>query len=380
MNNQILLNLITEAKNHGLKGKSMIDNTDEKYDNKPHKKDISEEVIQEDKEDIDEVAEATSFSSEEVHGGNEATGDIEDSPNSKEDGESSKDELNVESGTGEDTSEEKRNTEDKEDNTNINNNESTKDEEETNTEDESVSSGAPIAGLSAMECLDSIKNAKDLSDPLYEAFLDVVKKIPSNNHVFGKQKYDIRKICNHMITYQEYKIPKDTYAKEVKTISIFVDTSGSMYYWGPSIKKAIKMIITAGYKVDLYACGNGFEYGESLHDDSYHTRKQLKSISPDANIPYIACPNEKDAINMCNASEVSIIVADFDGLSSIVRVAMGASKTPYLFSIEDRYSWRDPTEHDWVDPDFCEYPNSDQYVYNICEYKDDEDYDNDEDY
>ena len=78
MNNQILLNLITEAKNHGLKGKSMIDNTDEKYDNKPHKKDISEEVIQEDKEDIDEVAEATSFSSEEVHGGNEATGDIED--------------------------------------------------------------------------------------------------------------------------------------------------------------------------------------------------------------------------------------------------------------------------------------------------------------
>ena len=54
---------------------------------------------------------------------------------------------------------------------------------------------------------------------------------------------------------------------------------------------------------------------------------------------------------------------------------MGASKTPYLFSIEDRYSWRDPTEHDWVDPDFCEYPNSDQYVYNICEYKDDEDYD-----
>ena len=83
---------------------------------------------------------------------------------------------------------------------------------------------------------------------------------------------------------------------------------------------------------------------------------------------------------MCNASEVSIIVADFDGLSSIVRVAMGASKTPYLFSIEDRYSLMYPTEHDWVDPDFCEYPNSDQYVYNICEYKDDEDYDNDEDY
>ena len=48
----------------------MIDNTDEKYDNKPHKKDISEEVIQEDKEDIDEVAEATSFSSEADNTGN----------------------------------------------------------------------------------------------------------------------------------------------------------------------------------------------------------------------------------------------------------------------------------------------------------------------
>ncbi len=47
----------------------------------------AEEPIQGEPEDIEEVAEATSKTSEDVHGGDEATKDIEDSPNAADDGE-----------------------------------------------------------------------------------------------------------------------------------------------------------------------------------------------------------------------------------------------------------------------------------------------------
>ena len=50
-------------------------------------------------------------------------------------------------------------------------------------------------------------------------------------------------------------------------------------------------------------------------------------------------------------------MADFDGLSSICEMAKlcQKDKVPYLLSTEDRYPWEDPTLHDWVDPELCDY-------------------------
>ena len=61
--------------------------------------DGSENPIQKDEEGIKEVAEATSKNSEDVHGGDEATKDIKDSPNAANDGEN-EDNQGAESGRG----------------------------------------------------------------------------------------------------------------------------------------------------------------------------------------------------------------------------------------------------------------------------------------
>lgn len=53
---------------------------------KPESQSGAEEPIQKESEGIDEVAEATSKTSEDVHGGDEATKDIEDSPNAADNG------------------------------------------------------------------------------------------------------------------------------------------------------------------------------------------------------------------------------------------------------------------------------------------------------
>lgn len=118
----------------------------------------------------------------------------------------------------------------------------------------------------------------------------------------------------------------------------------------------IQLLEKQGYECYIAACGNGF-YGEDMVEDYYyHTRETLEEYRA-GKVSNIACPTEKTAAKMANEAEFSIILADFDGLSSICRMAnlCQKDKVPYFLSTEDRYPWEDPTYHDWVDPDMCEY-------------------------
>ena len=65
---------------------------------------------------------------------------------------------------------------------------------------------------------------------------------------------------------------------------------------------------------------------------------------------------------------------------------------PYFLSTEDRYPWENPTLHDWVDPELCDYdpelvfdvsmdgnPTLEQYENSqYDDYYDDQDYDDEE--
>ena len=68
---------------------------------------------------------------------------------------------------------------------------------------------------------------------------------------------------------------------------------------------------------------------------------------------------------MANEAEFSVILADFDGLSSICEMAnlCQKDKIPYFLCTEDRYPWEDPTLHDWVDPELCDY--NPELVYDV---------------
>lgn len=396
-------------KNGGLQGSSSFMHSYHEQTEMNNEKETNEETpVQKEQENIDEVEEATSFTSEEVHGGKEATGDIKDSPNASDDGENDNNQSSPEKTKDNENKDSKEETkeenesDDKEnvsDNCNQSNksssseledskNEHVKDvsclEDGENTEDETEAEEPNVKSMSIEETLEALQNkANNVSDKIMDAFREVLKRERSFSKSFGHSKWDINKICNHLITNREYLIVRDRYSNIPKKASIFIDTSASMYDWIASIQKAIRMLISSGYKVDLYGIGNGFlEESPSLHDDEYHVRDQLRKISADANIPDICRPNIEDGIKICNSSEIAIMIADFDGLSSIVKMAMGCSKIPYLFSIENRYSWEDPTEHNWVDPDFCEYPDHCHRVFDIVTggYDDDDDYYDDDYY
>ena len=126
-------------------------------------------------------------------------------------------------------------------------------------------------------------------------------------------------------------------------------------------------------------------------DDTYYgTRKTLEDYRA-GHVSKIACPTAETAAKMANEAEFSIVLADFDGLSSISYMASlcQEDKVPYFLSTEDRYPWEKPSLHNWVDPYMCEYdmkkvydvsangnPSLEDYDADYYDY--DDDYDDDD--
>ena len=209
----------------------------------------------------------------------------------------------------------------------------------------------------------------------------------------GVETFDKKEMITHIFKYQNYKLLNDKYdLKDARYVQFFIDTSGvynnsSNRLLNTLIPEVIKILEMQGYECNLAACGNGF-YGKDMVEDEYYgTRKTLENYKA-GHVSKIACPTAETAAKMANEAEFSIVLADFDGLSSICYMAnlCQKDKVPYFLSTEDRYPWDDPTMHDWVDPDLCEYdmkkvydvsakgnPSLDEHYYDDYE-------DNDNDY
>ena len=201
---------------------------------------------------------------------------------------------------------------------------------------------------------------------LKKYMIEIIKKIAAKHSGIDKQDgsetYDKRKILEHMLKKQSYKIMGDKYdLKDARYIQFFIDTSGvygisSNRLLQDFMPQVVSILSKQGYDCHLAACGNGFYSRDMVEDKVYNTRKTLENYNA-GEVSRIACPTPETAAKMANEAEFSIILADFDGLSSICKMASlcNSDKVPYLFCTEDRYSWEDPAAHNWVDPDMCEY-------------------------
>ena len=201
---------------------------------------------------------------------------------------------------------------------------------------------------------------------LKKYMIEIIKKIAAKHSGIDKQDgsetYDKRRILEHMIKKQSYKIMGDKYdLKDARYIQFFIDTSGvygisSNRLLQDFMPQVVSILAKQGYDCHLAACGNGFYSRDMVEDKVYNTRKTLEKYNA-GEVSKIACPTPLTAAKMANDAEFSIILADFDGLSSICEMASlcNSDKVPYLFCTEDRYSWEDPSAHNWVDPDMCEY-------------------------
>lgn len=190
-------------------------------------------------------------------------------------------------------------------------------------------------------------------EELVKRITAIINKI-SKRHIgmdlcMGYDKYDVKKISKLIVSKRIHQINNAKYSKKAKHIEFFIDTSMSMEEYRSSITEAIRILERDGFICYIRGCGNGFS-DKDRENDQYNVRHTLESIEAGI-IPTICRPTEETASKLANKAEFSIVISDFDGLSSIVRMSKmcNKDKIPYFLSTENRYSWRNTTAHAWVE-------------------------------
>ena len=425
-----------------------------KYKNEIEKKheDVEkeqEEIVEspEDAPKTQEVAEPISMESENVHGGNESSGEIKDSPNPFENSDSES-ENNIDKEIKEEKdSKEEKNVNDDEKKSKDN---KLKNSKKHNTLDElrkkkrkkknekrrKLKRKKKIekeklyyaekelenkeADIKPNFKFDYNKNydqivqkmfddndeklmilkREDIGEYLKQKVIQIIKEISLKHSGIDKndgvETYDKKEMISHMLKYQNYKLLNDKYdLKDARYVQFFIDTSGvynnsSNRLLNTLIPDVIQLLEMQGYECNLAACGNGFYEKDMVDDIYYGTRKTLEDYRA-GHVSKIACPTAETAAKMANEAEFSIVLADFDGLSSISYMSSlcNEDKVPYFLSTEDRYPWEKPSLHNWVDPYMCEYdmkkvydvsangnPSLEDYDADYYDY--DDDYDDDD--
>lgn len=354
----------------------------------------------EDASQTQKVAPATTKTTEDTHGGDEASKEVKDSPNSVDGGEnpdkenkSKKTKNTGEQGQGD---EEKKKSESSKDTGSKGDGVGSGDKQDTEkdpkkdkksekqdgdyfitTDGTNPSKNKPKTTpedlQKAVEQLFEEKRKKqedfktqNRQEYLKKYILEIIKKIAAQHAGIDKQDgsetYDKKQMLQHMLKHQNYRLLGDKYdLRDARYVQFFIDTSG-VYGCGSNkimhelMPEVISILEKQGYECYIAACGNGFYQRDMVEDEYYGTRKTLEGYKT-GKVSKIACPTPQTAARMANEAEFSVILADFDGLSSICDMAnlCQKDKVPYFLCTEDRYPWEDPTLHDWVDPDLCYY-------------------------
>ena len=348
-----------------------------------------------------EVVESTTESSEDTHGGSEATKSIEDSPSSADDGEEEKDNSTSKGNNGENSDDpssgKNGDTEaDKEGNgtgTESKEGEGSGAPEDTEadkegkgagtepSDGEEKGSGTSVGGdssevtnkivsdlISAFEEGATDRRNREAIVNAFEMVLKNTKgKSDKGNRLGG---WDGRVITKHYISGMLNRIPADRKKYgAVKQVTVAIDCSGSCWTYLNEINRAIRHIARF-YNVQILDCSNGFNIDKdsTVSDtDPYDNRKRLEeAFCTNTRIkmhPVITTPSIETAAKIAEQSEAFIVLADYDGYTSICRMAQqvtNPAKCPWFLDLEERYE--DPSDHDWnYDCDQDRYISADDY-------------------
>ena len=343
----------------------------------------------EDAQKTQEVAPATSKTTEDTHGGDEASKEIKDSPNSVDDGENpdkenkSKKESDDKKSfskvssskkdSEKDKSGEKKSEEEQDENYFITTDGKNPSKNKPKTTPEDLQRTVEKLFEEKKKKQDDFKS-QNREEYLKKYIFEIIKKIAAQHAGIDKQDgsetYDKKQMLGHMLKHQNYRLLGDKYdLRDARYVQFFIDTSG-VYGCGSNkilhelMPEVISMLERQGYECYIAACGNGFYQRDMVEDEYYGTRKTLEGYKT-GKVSKIACPTPQTAAKMANEAEFSVILADFDGLSSICEMAnlCQKDKIPYFLCTEDRYPWEDPTLHDWVNPELCDY--NPEFVYDV---------------
>ena len=347
-----------------------------------------------------EVVESTTQTTEDTHGGSEATKSIENSPSSADDGEEEKD-NSTSKGKGENSDDpssgKNGDTEaDKEGNgtgTESKEGEGSGTPEDTEADkegkgagtepkdNEEECTGTSVGGDSSevtnkivsdlISAFEEEANDRHNREAITSAFAMVLKntkgKSDKGNRLGG---WDGRAITKHYISGMLNRIPADRKKYgAVKQVTVAIDCSGSCWTYLNEINRAIRHIARF-YNVQILDCSNGFNIDKdsTVSDtDPYNNRKRLEEAFCEGTRikmhPVITTPSIETAAKIAEQSEAFIVLADYDGYTSICRMVQqvtNPAKYPWFLDLEERYE--DPSDHDWnYDPDQDRYISADDY-------------------
>ena len=312
--------------------------SDEPIIESEQEEDATESIQMEDDEDK-EVVDDSNHISEDFHGGNEATKSVKNSPSSADNGE------NDNANHAQKGKDEKRSTS----------------EEQAEEHESGNTPGGPrkhqvsidpekLAGLILNR--DEFDQARILTQAL-QKLCQLVQGKAQGSHVKG---WDKRAMVKHYITSQLNRIPADKKRVGCDKITVAIDCSGSTLYYHKIVHSALEYM-SRYYEILLVDCSNGFNSGKTSYVggyDPFNNRKRLEetfcNISRVKMHSTITTPNVEDAAKLAGASELFVVLADYDGYATICQTAQlcekqGSLQKMFFVDLEDRYE--DPDEHNW---------------------------------
>ena len=329
----------------------------------------------EDNEDKEVREDCGAETTEEVHGGDEATNTIEDSPSKSLDSQDEKtpgqkgengEDSTTEGFSGKPSGNKPKdggsNGEGKGEKGSKSTDESSKHEDHAEIDGRKRSDTHSQSDVRTHHIVD-LEKLTEVHLSTEEYILKVVmpkimNSIKGSGHSNRRQGWDGSKICKHFLAGQLQKIPNDRKRrKQPGKAAIFVDLSGSIWYYISTFVEVISKLAKQGLDITLYDASNGFNYKESTGpgckntEDPYENRARLAAKFVDRHCklhPDITTPSCEEAARIMDESEVSIIFADYDGFASFSEASFLVRKINHVaWFIDMDCRYEDPADHDW---------------------------------
>lgn len=391
-NDPMLANLVEEAIANGLPmplnwvvTEEESDTSDDEYEESDQDEELDEDSdspeaqestqAEDDPEEKEVRDDCDSQTTEDCHGGNEATRSIEDSPSVAENGQEDRDSENGQnsgengSGSGEggeegtDTNQNPDSDGGQGDSSAGNNQGST---------DELVAALLTVLKEKKEQVDAKAERAKAFhEDPEMVDWIEAEKKITETIiHICeqdcGRVKnaptsWDTRAMSRDVAIGRWDRVQRDKkWSRRPRNLVIFWDQSGSCDSYIDAVHNALKTVAELGYRCTLFDASNGIETTTSVvwhktkpnqtTEDFYQNGPRLKEVAKDIGTKTdsnIICPNIADFVKICEKADIVMVLQDYDCVEPLFTAATKVSrrKCPHFIDLETRYN--EPYEHNW---------------------------------
>lgn len=397
-NDQLLASLVEEALAKGLPmplnwvvTEEESDTSDDEYEESDQDEELDEDSdspeaqestqAEDDPEEKEVREDCDSQTTEDCHGGNEATRSVKNSPSVAENGQEDRDSDQTENGgedgdgeggdEGTDTNQ-NPDSDGGQGDSGAGNNQGTADDNSNGSTDELVAALLTVLKEKKEQVDAKAERAKALHEnPEMTNWVEAEKKITDTIvHICeqdcGRIKsaptsWDTRAMSRDVAIGRLDRVLSDKkWSRRPRNLVIFWDQSGSCDSYIDAVHNALKTVAELGYRCTLFDASNGIETTTSVvwhktkpnqtTEDFYQNGPRLKEVAKDIGTKTdsnIICPNIADFVKICEKADIVMVLQDYDCVEPLFTAATKVSrrKCPHFIDLETRYN--EPYEHNW---------------------------------